>query len=582
MANDSHRLPTTTHHCAALLLAAATALGCAAPVGPIDDAEGLGIPLVDPGSPEALGILAFVNLPETTLALLDVDVGLDRRAATNIVAARPFATVAELDAVPYVGRVAMDKLLAWARSGGFIDDDSDVRERAILGLVNDPATSFALLDVDVALDRRAARNIVDARPFATLAQLDAVSYVGATALDKLAAYALANGYGGEPTDPTDPGAPAAPCVLISEYVEGAGRNNKVVEIFNCGAAPVQLDDVGICLVRNDDTECSSHSDVGGGELAPGAVRVLCRTRTGTRDDPYERLAAACEYEIGGAAIFSGDDRLVLFHDLDSDGERDPEEAALDTLGDPAVRPTESIWAEVGLRRCGLAAGVTDTDAVFTKAPRTDMDHLGVAPDPDCFIETRGAAGDDCLSGEGCIEGLSCIGQPSDGSTSYGKCVNPASVPGGGSLCDRHTPCGPGLICAGWTVFGEGDCVPQWMAGRYGFDEHTPLDIVDDGVLDASVVVYGLASVPVDIEVSVHVEHPRKTDLRITLFDPNGDSAVLWDQTTELTEWSRSFVLTGISRDDQVNGEWTLRVEDLVAGETGTLSSFHLFVVSRWD
>ncbi|MCB9598471.1 MAG: proprotein convertase P-domain-containing protein, partial [Sandaracinaceae bacterium] len=52
---------------------------------------------------------------------------------------------------------------------------------------------------------------------------------------------------------------------------------------------------------------------------------------------------------------------------------------------------------------------------------------------------------------------------------------------------------------------------------------------------------------------------------------------------ELTEWSRSFVTTGgISRDDQVNGRWTLEVEDLGAGASGTLRSFSLFVVSRWD
>lgn len=51
------------------------------------------------------------------------------------------------------------------------------------------------LDVDVALDRRAARNIVlqrDVAPIKTLEELDAVPYVGTTAFDKLRAYAAAH------------------------------------------------------------------------------------------------------------------------------------------------------------------------------------------------------------------------------------------------------------------------------------------------------------------------------------------------------------------------------------------------------
>ncbi len=60
------------------------------------------------GSPEAEGILALVNDAKTTAAELDRatkdgGAGLDRRAAENIVKARPFATLAELDEVPFVG-----------------------------------------------------------------------------------------------------------------------------------------------------------------------------------------------------------------------------------------------------------------------------------------------------------------------------------------------------------------------------------------------------------------------------------------------------------------------------------------------
>ena len=93
---------------------------------------------------------------------------------------------------------------------------------------------------------------------------------------------------------------------------------------------------------------------------------------------------------------------------------------------------------------------------------------------------------------------------------------------------------------------------------------------------------GQASVPVDIDVTVHLSHPRPTDLRVTLIDPNGTESVLWDRSDELAEWSRSFARNGISRDDTVNGRWQLRVQDLVTGESGTLHGWTLFLTSRWD
>ena len=58
--------------------------------------------------------------------------------------------------------------------------------RAVLRLVNN--ASFETLDLDVALDVRAARNIVAARPIDSLAALDAISYVGPVAFDKLVAH----------------------------------------------------------------------------------------------------------------------------------------------------------------------------------------------------------------------------------------------------------------------------------------------------------------------------------------------------------------------------------------------------------
>ena len=551
------------------------ATGCVATGDPADAPEGLDIPLIDPGSPEEAGVLALVNDPATTFELLDVQVALDRRAAAGLIAGRPFSSIGAVDAVPYVGRVALDKLLAWAASEGLVPAPAGGDE-ATLAFVNDPATTFGQLDDDVRLDRRAARNIIDRRPFATLSELDAVPYVGPSALAALAAYALAAGYGS-----TEPGGETGErCAIISEYVEGQGTRNKAVEIYNCGSAPLALDSVGICLVRNGDTSCSQHSGIGVGTLAPGAVWTLCRASSGTFNDPFEPLAAACDFEIGAAASFNGDDRLILFQDADSDGRMQAGEVVLDTFGDPASRPVGTPWAEVNLRRCDLSPFASDVEASFTAHRRNDFSDLGVPPTETCGETALARAGEDCVDAASCEVGLRCFGHPRDGSTELGKCIDVTPIPGEGASCDATTPCADGLICAGWTLWGAGDCNPRWMAGRFGGAVHS--ELASGGVSRDSAVVYGLASVPVDIEVQVQLDHERLSDLRVTLFDPNGDSAVLWDRTDELTEWSRSFVTTGISRDDEVNGRWTLQVEDLATGEAGAVRGFTLFVVSRWD
>ncbi len=209
-----------------LLLTCALALALAAcDSGPEPEADGvddsfLGGPKSDgsqiaEGTPEALGVLALVN--EASLQVLDDDVGLDVRAASNIVEHRetpdPFDDLAELDAIPYVGPVALERLLSYAESNGYVPDaepepaplaeGSDLA-LAVLDLAN--TASFVVLDDDVGLDRRAATNIVEHRegpdpqsnadddPIETIAELDAIGHVGDVALGKLAAYAQDHGY----------------------------------------------------------------------------------------------------------------------------------------------------------------------------------------------------------------------------------------------------------------------------------------------------------------------------------------------------------------------------------------------------
>jgi 5'-nucleotidase len=85
---------------------------------PIDDAFLAGGKVdafgISEGGGEACGVLNLVNT--ASVQVLDVDVGLDKRAAQHIVAHRAgaegrFDDLAELDAVPYVGKKAFRKLL---------------------------------------------------------------------------------------------------------------------------------------------------------------------------------------------------------------------------------------------------------------------------------------------------------------------------------------------------------------------------------------------------------------------------------------------------------------------------------------
>lgn len=62
----------------------------------------------------AYGIVNLAN--SASEHVLDTDVELDARAARGIVAQRPFAFVEEVDAVPYVGRLAFTKLAAYVQA----------------------------------------------------------------------------------------------------------------------------------------------------------------------------------------------------------------------------------------------------------------------------------------------------------------------------------------------------------------------------------------------------------------------------------------------------------------------------------
>lgn len=252
---------------------------------------------------------------------------------------------------------------------------------AILALVN--SASLEVLDVDVRLDVRAARAIVDARsssPIADLDALDDVPWVGKRAFNKLREYVHAEGLVQHASD----------CLIISEYIEGKADKNKAVELLNCGTRTMQLDSVAICLIRNDDKDCTAATALGERELAAGDTLVLCRQIEGQWKNPEVWIADACEVEVGSTAIYSGDDRLALVRDSNADRRWSVEsDEVLDVLGRIGFRPTWSPWNDVRLQRCRLepndGRAFYDTDDWFTTDSwsRGAGSDLGRAPTETC-------------------------------------------------------------------------------------------------------------------------------------------------------------------------------------------------------
>jgi DNA uptake protein ComE-like DNA-binding protein len=152
-------------------------------------------------------ILSLVNDPATTFTVLDIDAGLNRIAAENIIAHRngpdglfgtaddnPFDTLAELDDVPYVGPIALDALLAYAQAnppavGETVEgvDFTAQQVSAVVWGVNQ--ATLQELDEVVGLDARAAQGLTAGAPFSDIASMGQVAYVGASALNRLRDYA---------------------------------------------------------------------------------------------------------------------------------------------------------------------------------------------------------------------------------------------------------------------------------------------------------------------------------------------------------------------------------------------------------
>ncbi len=160
---------------------------------------------IDEGSAEAVGLLGFLNDPATTLQILDDEIGLDLRAATNLISHRdgfdrvygtpdddPFSSLAEVDSVPWVGPATLEQLLTYADDQGFVPSQHDYLGTwdGVEFTVNQADATLAFantadlyhLDYEVGLDSRAVDSIGSARQLKTIEELANLYYVGHDAL----------------------------------------------------------------------------------------------------------------------------------------------------------------------------------------------------------------------------------------------------------------------------------------------------------------------------------------------------------------------------------------------------------------
>lgn len=150
--------------------------------------------------------------------------------------------------------------------------------------------------------------------------------------------------------------------------------------------------------------------------------------------------------------------------------------------------------------------------------------------------------------------------------------------GVGDDCVSDDDCADGLRCAGAIAWGYGImCVDTWGV----FSWEGPEAIPDDGSeLVTTVDVQGLASVPIDVVLTVDIEHARPSDLTLSIDNFNGYGTTLWEGGDDTLQME--MVVYAFPSDDMVHGEYNVRVTDTVPGVQGELLGWDLMIVSIYD
>ncbi len=180
----------------------------------------------------------------------------------------------------------------------------------------------------------------------------------------------------------------------------------------------------------------------------------------------------------------------------------------------------------------------------------------------------------CDVGQPCPAGLWCTG----GSTTLGRCVN-NNVEGKGDPCSAAGTCGPDLVCGGRTDDFEGICVPAWMQDEFVSETTASIPDGPNGSTGEEVLVFGMATVPMDAWVRVVIDHERPEDLELTLTNPTGTTVMVWPRGSGALPES---IPVGVPGDESANGSWLLTILDTKTGIVGTSRRFSLELITRFD
>jgi hypothetical protein len=317
------------------------------------------------------------------------------------------------------------------------------------------------------------------------------------------------------------------------------------------------------------------------ELAPFAVECVF-------GDQFRDLQTSADVITGvrrvltSASPLSDVERQQIVIALQSSGHDDvtTAEAAFARADDNEINQIE-LWDRTSARpyvAYELGAGDTSIGAYFVLGSTERVAVISDGSLERCSA-AAGPQGGACSSDGDCSVGV-CMGrsEASDG----GRCTVLAGF-GEQTTCSPAEPCSiaEGLICAGLTRTDDGLCLPAWMRGNFGEtfgDEALAIPDGNDEGLSRTVLVNGLATVDMDVELDLFVEHADASQLEVTLTNPQGTEVVVpMDGSTRF-----SGALLGFSGDEVVNGAWTLRIVDGVAGEAGVLSHWTLHLGSRFD
>lgn len=170
----------------------------------------------------------------------------------------------------------------------------------------------------------------------------------------------------------------AECLIISEYLEGAGQN-KAIEIYNCGSAALDLSGYLLCQTnRNGSGAVGSTQSLPLSEsLASKAVRTYCSSGN--------TLGAVCNVNADTVLQFNGNDSVYIVKNENGNTSCDVDDTVLDAFGHiTGAVANGTPWAEHTYSRCDLApydgSGTTFTPTdKFKELPATTVDGLGVAP-----------------------------------------------------------------------------------------------------------------------------------------------------------------------------------------------------------